>query len=381
MIRWQGITTKLVLSFTLIAAASVALTAFLVNRATASEFGTYLGHAQEMNWMMGGGSMMPIAPGSPESDFLSRVQGAYWLAGGLGVALALALAYLAAHQLSQPLRQLSVAAQRVAAGHLEERVPAASQDEVGDLAQAFNAMAGSLERQQRARRQLMVDIAHELRTPLTVLQGGLEAMMDEVVPMEKASLATYHQEVLLMSRLVSDLRDLSLAEAGQLKLELQPVDLKAVLGPQMEAVYPQAQGKGLELSLDISADLPPVMADPSRLAQVMSNLLSNALRHTSQGGIRVEARLTEGQEVVVSMADTGTGIKAEDLPHIFDRFYRASRGGTGVGLAIVREMVAAHGGRVWAESQSGKGSSFYFTLKAAQQRGPRQLCLVDGKER
>ncbi len=373
MIRWSGLTFKLFLAFTLVAAASVALTATLVNRATAAEFGTYLGHTAIMDQMhggtgggmMGGSSMMPIAPNSPESAFLDRVQGAYWLAGGLGLALALVLAFLAARQLAHPLGRLSFAARRVAAGHLEERVEVTSRDEVGELALSFNAMAESLQRQDRARRQLMVDIAHELRTPLTVLRGGLEAMMDGVVPLDKESLTSYHQETLLMSRLVSDLRDLSLAEAGQLKLEVEPVDPEDVLRPQIDALAPQVQAKGVKVSLDIAPGLPLVRADPSRLGQIVSNLLSNALRHTSSGGITVSARRGEAREIVIAVADTGTGIKPEDLPHIFDRFYRASQGGTGVGLAIVKELVAAHGGRVWAESELGKGSVFYFTLPTA----------------
>lgn len=366
MIRWMGLAAKLILAFALVSGVSVALVAYLVNRATASEFGAYLGHTAAMDQMMGGGMMGPAPMGAAETAFLDRVQGSFWLAGGLGVALALVLGILAARQLTRPLGQLAYAAQRVASGHLGERVPISTSDEVGELARSFNSMAQALERNERARRQLVADIAHELRTPLTVLQASLEAMMDGVVPLTKETLASSHQEVLLLGRLVSDLRDLSLAEAGQLKLVLQPVDLGRIIRGQVEANSPQALAAGVSLAADIPSSLSPVSADASRLGQVLGNLLSNALRHTPAGGqVRVKARQGSPGEVLVSVEDTGVGISPEDLPHIFDRFYRAARGGSGLGLAIVKGIVEAHGGRVWAESQLGRGSTFHFSLPAA----------------
>jgi len=243
-------------------------------------------------------------------------------------------------------------------------------------------MAGALAQAETLRRNLVADIAHELRTPLAVLQGHVEGLQDGVLSPTPPTLDRLHEETLLLTRLVDDLRELSLAEAGELKLERQPSDLGELLRRSVAAMQPQAAEKGVTLALDVAPDLPLANVDADRIGQVMRNLLANALRYTTAGGsVTVMARQTEKTRgtgvtgvtgevpaLLVAVADSGPGIAPDDLPHVFDRFYRADKsrsrasGGAGLGLAIVKQLVEAHGGRVWAESEVGKGATFKFTL-------------------
>ncbi|MDP2728637.1 MAG: ATP-binding protein, partial [Dehalococcoidia bacterium] len=327
--------------------------------------------SEAMGQMMGGWQLPSTVVGPSEQAYLSGLNNSLWL-GGLGAALvALVLAVFSARRISWPLRRLAEASSRIARGDLTQRVEVSSRDEVGQLAASFNSMAEALARNEETRRHLMTDIAHELRTPLTVLQGNFEGMLDGVVPLDKETVSTLHQETQLLSRLVSDLQELSLAEAGQLQLYRSPTDMNALCHQALDKMTPQAQSKGISLEIVASDGLPLVEADADRVSQVLANLLSNALRHTPAGG-KVTLTLQELQEgtetlLRVSIADTGSGISPEDLPHVFDRFYRADRsrsrstGGTGLGLAIVKQLVEAHGGRVRAESQPGYGATFLFT--------------------
>jgi signal transduction histidine kinase len=377
---------KLTLTFTIVAVITVGTMALLTSRATTAEFHQYLEHTRHMQEMMGGmmgGMMSGMMLGTAEQNFIQEVNRSLWLAGLVGIGVAVILSLMVTHRLTTPLRHLTTVARRIASGDLSQRVRLRSRDEVGELAFAFDTMAESLERKERDRRQLLADIAHELRTPLTVLQGNLEAMLDGVVPPTPEELASLHQESLLLSRLVTDLRDLSLAEAGQLRLERAPADLKKLLADGMAGIETQASQQQISLRLEVSPDLPSVMIDSDRIRQVLHNLLSNSLRYTPPGGSievgakRLEAAAPETSsasppQVLVWVSDTGRGISAQDLPHIFDHFYRADKsrqrasGGSGLGLAIVKHFVEAHGGRVWAESQPGKGSTFYFTLPTAE---------------
>lgn len=328
--------------------------------------------SQSMEQMMAGWRPAGAVMGTTEQAYLSGLNDSLWLAG-LGAALAaLGLALFTARRISRPLRRLAAASARIAQGDLSQRVEVSSRDELGQLAASFNSMAEALARQEETRRHLVTDIAHELRTPLTVLQGNLEAMLDGVVPMDKETVATLHQETQLLSRLASDLQELSLAEAGQMKLYGFPTDMALLARQALHKMAPQAQAKGISLKTVMAEDLPHPQVDADRVSQVLANLLSNALRHTTPGG-QVTLSLEEVGEglergVRLSVADTGPGIAPQDLPHVFDRFYRADRsrsrstGGTGLGLAIVKQLVEAHGGRVWAESQLGQGATFFFTL-------------------
>lgn len=311
--------------------------------------------------------------GPLEETFLRRLQrflviGAV-VAAGLGLLLGLALS----RSLSAPLRRLATAARAVAGRDFSQRVPPAGGTELDEVANAFNDMAAALAQSERQRQNLVADVAHELRTPLSVLQGNLSAILDDVYPLDKAEISHLYDETRLLSRLVDDLRELALAEAGQLHLSLQSTDPAMVADNTVEHLEPAADAQGVALSMTTAPDMPPVRADPDRLAQVLRNLVLNALRHTPEGGsvaIRLDWAVDNGY-VELAVADTGEGIAPDDLLHVFDRFWRADRsrsrnerspGGSGLGLSIAKSLVEAHGGRIWAESTPGQGSIFHFTL-------------------
>ncbi len=320
---------------------------------------------------LGGSTRPAIQAQELEGDFLGRVRRSLWLSGLGAGAAALLLGLVLVRQITGPLRRLKMAAHHIANGDLSQRVPAASRDEIGELAQSFNSMAEALAQQEDARHHLMADIAHELRTPLTVIQASLEAMQDGVMQATPERLASLHEETLLLARLINDLRDLALAEVGQLRLEPAPVDLNELLRRSADQWQPQALRHGVRLSLELHDSFGPVRADAQRLEQVVSNLIDNALRYTPKGGqITVYAGPgTEAGTAMVTVADTGSGIPPEEQPRVFDRFYRGGRAharpGSGIGLAVVRELVTRHGGRVWVESQPGQGSRFSLTLPLA----------------
>jgi len=320
-----------------------------------------------------------------DQHFLSRVNRSLLWAGLAAAAVALALGLILARQLTAPLRTLTQAVQRLtkrgsvtalAGVDPLKALPAGlpnvpqleirSQDEIGQLSAAFDEMTQSLAQQETLRRNLMADIAHELRTPLSVMQGDLEALLDGVYQPSAEALASLHEETVLLSRLVDDLRALALAEAGQLHLQRQPTDLNELLAGVVSSFDLQAESQGQVLQL---APLTPSLeldVDPQRVRQVVSNLVSNALRHAAGpgGNVLVSAEAKDG-EVQISVTDSGPGIPAEELPHVFDRFWRGDRTrveGSGLGLAIARELVRAHGGRIWVESTPGHGSAFHFTL-------------------
>jgi len=283
------------------------------------------------------------------------------IAAGL---VALMLGLFLARQLTAPIRALTDAANRLAGGEMPQ-VQVRSDDEIGELGQAFNSMAQSLAQQETLRRNLMADIAHELRTPLTVIRSDLEALLDGVYEPTPQTLASIQEETLLLARLIDDLRALAQAEAGQLRLEREPLDLAELLRGVVAGFDLQARSQGQELRLDQPPDLPLVQADPLRVRQVVANLVSNALRHAPDAGHVAVSSVALPGEVQVSVADDGPGIPAENLDHVFDRFWRGAQPraqGSGLGLTIARELVRAHGGRIWVESELGKGSTFFFTL-------------------
>ena len=319
------------------------------------------------------GTLLNVLPAETMLDaqgqaFLDRVRQSLLLAGLAAVLLALLLGFVISWRLTAPMRQLTHAAGVIAGGDLSERVPARGRDEIADLGRAFNQMAASLEAGETLRRNLMADVAHELRTPLTVIQGNLQAILDGVYPLDEAQVAGLYDETRLLTRLVDDLRELALAEAGQLRLEREPVDLVALAQGVTANFMSAAETAGVKLSApgrDVAAQ---VVGDADRLGQVLRNLLSNALRHTPAGqqvAVRVEVT---GSQVLLSVADTGTGIAAQDLPHVFDRFYRGNKsrgrrvGSAGLGLAIARQLVRAHGGEISVESAEGAGTTFTVRL-------------------
>ncbi len=298
------------------------------------------------------------SPTTPASQFLASVNSSILTAVVIAGVIALVLGAALFLQITSPLRQLKKAANAIAQGDLDQRVKIQTRDELGELGQSFNRMADSLSRAQTARQHLVADVAHELRTPITVIQANIEGIQDGILPFDRDQISLIHSETLLLSRLVDDLRLLSLAESGELKLERARTDLGKMVSGVIERMQPQASQKGIALQADIASGLPDVLIDADRINQVFNNLIGNALRYTPEGGIITVQAKTSGTPgfLQVSVSDTGAGIAAEDLPHIFDRFYRAdpsrarASGGSGLGLAIVKQLIEAHNGQVRAES-------------------------------
>jgi signal transduction histidine kinase len=305
-----------------------------------------------------------------EERYLSRIDGALAVAGAASVGIALGLGVLLARLITRPVRELTAAAQRIAGGDLAQWVPVRSRDELGLLAAQFNQMSQDLAHATALRRQMTADIAHDLRTPLTVIAGYLEALRDRVLKPTPERFATLHSETQLLLRLVEDLHTLSLADAGELPLQRQPIAPRPLLARVADAHRHAAEQQGVALTVEAEAGLPELDADPEHLARVLGNLVSNALHHTPRGGrVTLAARATPAG-VQLTVADTGDGIAPEHLPNIFERFYRADAaraaadGGSGLGLAIVKSLVEAHGGQVGVESTPGRGTAFTITLPA-----------------
>jgi len=267
--------------------------------------------------------------------------------------------------LALPLRDLIEAAGRVESGDLEVRVPERGPRELRALARSFNSMVDRLRANEGQRDRLLADVTHELRTPVAVIQGNIEAMLDGVYPADESHLAPVLEETRVLSRLIDDLRTLSLAESGALELHREPTDVVVLAGEVVAAFRSQAKTAGVELGEEIPDELPLAEIDPLRIREVLTNLTANALRYTPpSGSVRITASV-DGQvrEMVLAVADTGSGIPATDLPHVFDRFTRsADSPGTGLGLAIAKNLVEAHGGEIRAESVVGEGTTVRFTL-------------------
>ncbi len=329
---------------------------------------------QPVGTLLVAGTMMR-ATAAESGRLLGSVTRAVLVAGLVAGAVALVLAGLLVRQVTHPLASLTQAASRIAAGDLQVRVPVRGKDELGTLAISFNRMASSLETQEKLRRTLMADIAHELRTPLTGIQGTVEALEDGIFPPTPENFRAIHEQVMLLNRLVEDLRVLANAEAGQLSLDRLPLDVAELAGRQITTFQPQAAIQNITLSRHVQGELPTIQGDGQRLGQVLNNLLDNALRHTPPGGSVKICLAAERNGLCLSVIDSGQGIAPVDLPHIFDRFYRADHarnrqtGGAGLGLAIARQLVAAHGGKIWVESppagQRG-GSAFHVWLPVSE---------------
>jgi two-component system OmpR family sensor kinase/two-component system sensor histidine kinase BaeS len=265
-----------------------------------------------------------------------------------------------------PIGDMLEAAGRIADGDYSTRVDERGPREVRALARAFNTMAARLQAEDEQRRNLLADVSHELRTPITVIQGNLEGLLDGIYPADQQHIAPILEETRVLSRVIDDLRTLSLADSGALKLQLESTNLEELIEEAVTSFRLQAGASGVELRVDVQAGLPRLEVDPTRIREVLVNLLANALRYTpSDGQIVVHFWLDEGdgERVYVSVKDTGVGIAAQDLLHIFERFYKTDESrGTGLGLAIARSLVAAHGGEISAESEVGVGTKILFTL-------------------
>jgi two-component system sensor histidine kinase BaeS len=314
------------------------------------------------------GESPPLTP--REEHYLARTNRSSLYAALAAILIALFLGAFLAYTLTRSLRELTAATRAMARGELEQRVPVRSQDELGELAAAFNQMSADLARANELRRQMTADIAHDLRTPLTVMAGYLEALRDGVLEPSPDRFETMYQEAQHLKRLVEDLRTLSLADAGELTMNREPVPPRIVLEQAAAAYRHQAEQQGIGLSVHVGPRLPEINMDPDRMAQVLGNLIGNALRHTLAGGQISMAAAQRGDNVLLTVQDNGVGIPSEELPRIFDRFYRgdearqAGGGESGLGLAIARSITELHGGTISAESVPGEGTAFTITLPA-----------------
>jgi two-component system sensor histidine kinase BaeS len=294
----------------------------------------------------------------------------FWIFLGatlFGIAMAIAIA----RWISVPVERLTAAARRMESGDLAVRVEPAGGAELAELAHGFNAMAAALDRNEEQRKRMVSDVAHELRAPLTNIRCELESMQDGLTAPTPERIASLHEETMHLAHLVDDLQDLALAEAGRLEIDAQPVAVAALAKRAAAGMEMRARERGIAINSEGDDEI-VVLADARRTVQILTNLLTNAVAHMENIG---EVRITweqDGNEVIIRVKDTGVGIPPDELPRIFERFYRVdvsrsrSTGGAGLGLSIVRQLVAAQGGRVWAESEVGVGSTFSFTLPASE---------------
>ncbi len=304
--------------------------------------------------------------GPDEADFLASAMRSALLGGGIAIGLALVLSFLLIAQILSPLRVLSRATDRIAHGDLPDRIWIRSHDELGQLGSSFDHMVDSLRRSETLRQTMTADIAHELRTPVTIIQGTLEAILDGIYDPSSETIAPIYEETLHLGSLIDDLRDLALAEAGELRLAKERTDI-VDLARQVTETAGSSVEESPHVHVEADGAIPHVSLDRKRFRQVLANLLSNALIYTPAGGeIRVDVHLA-GEAVELSVSDTGPGISEQDLPHLFERFYRGDpargrTGGSGLGLAIVRQWVEAHSGTIRAENRPEGGARFVLQI-------------------
>jgi len=364
---WQ-IKWKLLVTYLAVAAICLGVVIAVTRQLTISAY------SQHVHRMMEGSmaAMMSSAMAADLDQELSRVlNDALIWGGGAAVVVAVILSIFISRRITRPIHDMAAVTDRIAEGDYSQRVEVRSRDEIGDLAQDLNSMASGLEESRRLRRELMANIAHELRTPLTSISGYMEGLMDGVVPARKETYELVHREAERLSRLVDDLQRLSRAESGKEALDIIALNLPDFMERIHLRLEPQFREKGVGLVMDLDPAYPRVLVDEDKFNQIMINLLDNGLRYTDPGGtITVRSAGHDGR-LAITVADTGVGISAEDLPHIFERFFRADRsrsrelGGTGIGLTIAKRYVEALGGSISVESRPGAGTTFTLLLPPA----------------
>ncbi|MCQ3937098.1 MAG: two-component sensor histidine kinase [Chloroflexi bacterium] len=337
----------------------------------------YARHLQFMEeQMMGGGMMMGQGRGGPGgmlADFYTNFRKSFNESLIVAVMVASAVALIVSGALSQgviaPVRNMMNASRRIAEGHYGERVPLQGEDELSQLAASFNRMASQLEQVEAMRRRLIGDVAHELRTPLTAIKGSAEGLMDGVLPANHETFQQIHNEAERLNKLINDLQELSRVESKAIELDIRPVEVSRLMQTVIKRMQFQFDERRILLDVRLVHDPILVLADEDRTLQVLTNLLGNALQYTPEGGNVTVMVEREKHTAKFTIRDTGIGIPAEHLAHIFDRFYRVDKsrsrahGGSGVGLTIAKHLVEAQGGKIWAESAGeNKGSAFVFTL-------------------
>lgn len=343
---------------------------------TATEFtvpSAFDRHMAEMSMMMG------LSASRLESDLYDNFQNAVneslVLSVGAAFLSAIIVSLFVSRLVVAPIEQIMIASRRIAEGHYDERVQIPGNldkkdmDELWQMSVSFNQMTQKLEKAENLRKQLIGDIAHELRTPLSIIKGSMEGLMDGVLPAETDTYNQVYKEADRLQRLVNDLQDLNRVEAGAFQLNLKPLSVKTLVETANMRLNKQFEEKGVSLKIDIPKNLPNVMVDEDRFAQVLINLVGNALQYTPEGGlVKISAKI-HTNSIVISIEDSGIGIAAEHLPHIFTRFYRVDKsrsrvgGGSGIGLTIAKHLIESQGGKIKAESPGiNKGSTFTISL-------------------
>lgn len=323
--------------------------------------------------MMGGGMGMGgmhhrMMLGVAERTFVESYHQSLWWVGFLFAGVGLVVSYFLSGNITRPLRQLSQAAEKIRQGDLKQEVPVDTQDEVGQLAEVFNQMSAELAANESNRQELLANIAHELKTPLAVLQGHLESMLDGVEEPAPDKLFSMQEEVMRLTRLVGDLRDLSLAQVHRLELHLQPVDLDEKVERAADMLEPLLEEKKLHFVKNMAPSLPVRQLDPDRVNQILYNLITNAIRYTHPGTAILLQTEAAGKRVRLTIADEGPGIAPEDLDHIFEQFYRGDKsrnrasGGSGIGLSLAKSFVEAQGGTITARNRKEGGAEFVVEL-------------------
>jgi len=303
-----------------------------------------------------------------EQIFLDRVNFALVAGAVGGAAAAIVLGIVLARSLTRPLRELTLGAKAVAAGELDTQVPVRSSDELGELAEAFNQMNANLATSRDRRRQLTADVAHELRTPLSVILAHSEGIQEGVLDASEVNFSVIREEALRLERLVDDLRILSLVESGELPLELGEYDPAELLERTATSYRALAREKEIDLKVNAGNDISEVTIDFDRMGQVLGNLVSNALRHTPDGGSVLMSANENNGAIEIQVSDSGPGIDPDDLPHVFERFYRADKSRyrdgarSGLGLAIAKSLTEAQGGSIRAESKLGEGTAILLQI-------------------
>jgi two-component system sensor histidine kinase BaeS len=386
--RMNSITYRITGVMFLAVAFTVFLLVYLTNGQMNEHFKEYLvvqnmemGQNGMMKHMEVDNSTVAIIMGPSEETFLASVHKSLIWVGMAVLAAGLAASYAVARSITVPLRNLSRAAEQIEQGNFDQKVPVETKDEVGHLAAIFNRMAEALSVNASLRRQFLANIAHELRTPLAIIQGHLEGMVDGVIEPSQEQLSSLHEEAIRLNRLITDLRDLSLAEVRQLMLEKNSTNINQIVSRAVYMLKPLADEKDIRVDCMLDEKLLEIEADADRLNQVFYNILVNAIRYSPTKSIVKVVTVQEEIEgrlwLKVSVADNGPGIAQEDIPHIFDHFYRGDKsrdrksGGSGLGLAIVKQLVEIHGGRVAVESKLGEGSVFQILLPVGLEENSR----------
>jgi two-component system sensor histidine kinase BaeS len=359
----RSLRARLLLAFLVVIAATLGTVAVAVLLVGPRYFLDAMGH-------LPGDPMGEAMSAATQAAFDEAMQRALIAATVIAIASATVVSLAVAARIAGPIGALAAAARRIAGGHYAERVPVSEPDEFGELATSFNEMAGSLEATERRRLQLVGDVAHELRTPLTTLDGYLEGLEDGVIKPTDETWRLLRAETGRLNRLVNDLSELWRAEARQLPLRMETVDAAALAGEVVDRFRPLAAPRGI--TLDLQAGPAAGLADRDRVAQVLANYLSNALRHAPDGSAVTVITSASGGHVTLSVVDEGPGLAHDQLEAVFERFYRVdaarsrASGGSGIGLAIVRALAGAMGGHAWAESRGpGTGATFVLELPAA----------------